>query len=771
VELLGDEEELSESLVSSWRGSKEMKPYDEVRDDEGRIRPVYEDVVQVVEKIQKKEPKRIDEFPVESQKGFSGDNRLYHVPRMLSEDDTLCLVRGVAQRAAALRCLILELQKHKQPKFSSLDCVKSGAVPETVLKRIAARAGRTFGFGGEKTRPGSLYWSMWYGPDIIRGPGPDGEYRWYVLEDNLGYVGGFGDLNLARRVLLGKKEHTPGFPELESTLGEDQTNEFYDELATHYARQVGNGERVVILYYPRSVRDDNEDRRVVQIFTKRGAAAVELPGTGGPVLGKPRLEVKGGRVYLITPPKDEKKEKKDAPKKDASKDAKDAKETKENKDTSKHYTGTKDESPKKNVKERSRSPARKKEYKTEKVGLVILLSEPIDIDPGHEAVQLRAAIQEARNRASNYDLEMKALTLQAKHAEKSLISVNNKVSFTDVEGNKHWLHMVGGKVDKDTQKLVGGKLIWTVQDKPEKKAKDAERVEGPLIWNESTSKLSEKEQWKGWACKPDAAGLKELQKNWVLSDMPVSAEKVKAKAEELRSVAEAASLLVRGRVNGSARRELFRLLRQDDKEEWDRLFNGKQCIPGLFEAYYAGKVKIANGPGFEMIEDKELCAHVDKLVRHFLNEEPILSTLPTHSFGSDPGLVRSVFDVPDMQCDFVIKRVDGRGGDAVWVGAKISREDFLSARPLVEAEPESFIVQKYTPLSQVDGHLVDLRAPALITSCAEELSGRLGAGVSPVLWGRGVPAEGGNGKVNISDRGFEFAIATTPSKPTLMSTD
>lgn len=402
--------------------------------------------------------------------------------------------------------------------------------------------------------------------------------------------------------------------------------------------------------------------------------------------------------------------------------------------------------------------------------MVILLSEPIDIDPGHQCVQLRAAIQEARNRAINYDLEMKNLTLQAKHAEKSVVAVNSKVQFTDTDGNKHSLHMVGGKVDKDTQKLCGGKLIWTCTEKG-KKAREAERVQGPLIWNEATSKLSEKENWMGWACKPDAAGLKELQKNWVLSDMPVEAEKVKAKAEELRSVAEQASSLgSRGGFNGSARRELTRLLRRDDKDEWDRVFNGKQCIPGLFEAYYAGKVKIANGPGFEMIEDKELCAHVDKLVRHFLNEEPILRTLPTHSFGSDPGLIRSVFDVPDMQSDFVIKRVDGRGGDAVWVGAKISRDEFVSARPLVEAEPESFIVQKYTPLSMVDGHLVDLRGPAFITSCPEELSGRLGAGVSPVLWGRGVPADGCNGKVNISDRGFEFAICTTPdNKP--MATD
>jgi hypothetical protein len=398
----------------------------------------------------------------------------------------------------------------------------------------------------------------------------------------------------------------------------------------------------------------------------------------------------------------------------------------------------------------------KKVEQVEPVGLVILLSEPLDVEPGHDAVKLRTAIAEARSRIDDYEGVQKKATLKAKHAEKTVVSVNGKVNFKDTDGNMYSLRSVGGKLDRSSNQMVGATLVWTVKEK----GQDPTQVTGPLRWNEATGKLSEDLNWFGWWCIPDAEGLKELRQKWILSDLPVEAERARRKADELKGLVEAAGLLVQGRVNSSARRELFRKLRRDDQEEWERLIEGQNGVPGLFQASSAGRVKISNGPGFELLEDKELCSHVDQLVRHYLGEEPILRTVPTYSFGSESGLLKAVFDNPEMQGNVVVKRVDGRGGDGVWVGAKISRADFLAARPAVEAEPEAFIVQKYTALSQVDGHLVDLRGHSFISNTSQELSGGPGVAVSPVLWGRGVVEEGGNGKVNISDRGFEFAIAS-----------
>lgn len=697
-----------------WPGSFKAKPYDEMADEKGKPRPAYASVIALMDQVVKTKPRRINEFPSESEKCFRGDNKLYHIPRMLLRKESDMLLAGISQRAQALRRLMIDVNSKKEMKVGQLSCVKSGALPKESLMRIATRAGEQWTqnlvhTNGQSKMPSSknLYWSMWYGPDIIRGADEKGGHQWYVVEDNLGYVGGFGDLPLARQVILGEANGSKGFPELKSHFENEPTGKLYDDMAAHYKSQVAEGEKVVVLYYNRTVRDDNEDRRLITLLRQRGIIPVQLPGEDGRVEGQAYLEVRNGRVFLVQPPpKTESKE---------------------------------------GGRARSRSPPRRE--KGEPVGLVVLLSEPTDVEPGHRSTKLRSAIDEARSRIQSYEEEEKTEVLKAQRAEKTILSVKNKVEFLDTEGNKNSLNMKGDK------------LIWTWTDG---NTKEYERIDGPIPWNASTSKMTFGDSFH---YKPEPEGLKKLEQAWVLSDLPIEAEQARAAAAVLRSAVDAVGQVISGRVNETAREELFRVLRRDDKEGWQRLVKGKQGVPGLLEAYYKGQVKVANGPGLVLVEDKELCSHMDKIIRHYLNEEPILKTIPTISFATQSDLIEVVFDNPINQPNVVVKRVDGRGGNAVWVGAKLPREEFLAARPLVVAEPEAFIIQKYTALSQVDGQLTDLRGPAFLTSSDEMLSGGVGVAVSPVLWGRGVPAAGSNGKVNISDSGFEFCVATASSSP------
>jgi len=716
-----------------WRGAEDAKYYDEMRDEDGQCRPAYATAVSVIEQILHSEPQRIDDFAVESLKGFRGDNCLYHIPRMLMKSETDTLVRGIAQRARAFRCFVLDMNKSRGAvmRADRLDCVRSKALPESVFRRVAARAGeKSTLYLTDHTIADNLYWSMWYGPDIIRGPDEEGGYQWYVVEDNLGYVGGFGDLTRARQVLTGPK----GFPELKATIGKNvsETEKFYNEMSAHYHGQVAEGERVVLLYYPRRDRSDNEDRRVIQLFNKRGVVAVPLPGEGGAPTDKPRLVVRDKRAVLIHPPPKRSARAKAAPSSPAP--------------SSPAPSSPGPSSPGPEQISDNASPEAEQENdqlagKEEPVGLVICLTEPCDAEPGHESTKVRSAIEQARSRIGDYEEEQRKQVLKAKRAEQSVIAVKEAVEFSGTDGGKYTLQMEGGK------------LVWVCSGKG---SHEVERINGPVGFNELNREIS----GNGWSCKPEPEALKKLENIWELKDIPWRAERARIIASELRTAVEKVGQLVGGRVNNSARKALFRLLRQEDKEGWKRLMHGQRGIPGLLEAYYAGGVKIANGPGFELLGDKELCAHVDKLVKHYLGEEPILRTIPTRSFASDTSLLSSVFDDPRAQGNVVVKRVDGRGGDAVWVGARLSRAEFMVARPLVVEEPEAFIVQKYTALSQVDGQLVDLRGPAFFYNGDDELSGGKGAAVSPVLWGRGVPADGSNGKVNISDRGFEFTIAT-----------
>jgi hypothetical protein len=384
----------------------------------------------------------------------------------------------------------------------------------------------------------------------------------------------------------------------------------------------------------------------------------------------------------------------------------------------------------------------------EPVGLVVLLSEAADVQPGHASTKLKSAIDNAKSHIEVHEEEVKEAILKAKGAEKSVSKVNGKVEVTGKHGCRNCLQMKGKK------------LVWTVYDTD---GNELDKINGPLGWNVLTNKLSglKPKDGKPYSCLFNADNVKALEKAWTLDDLPCEATRAQFWVDELKAAVEKVGQLVGGYANDKAPSELFRLLQLHDKEAWNTLIRGKRGVPNLLEAYYSGGVKLANGPGFVILDDKELCSHVESLVKYYLNEEPILRNIPTRSFATEPDLLHAVFDDPRSQENVVVKRVDGRGGDAVWVGAKLSRSDFLAARPLAEAEPDAFIVQKYTALSQVDGHLVDLRGPAFISSSNDMLTGGQGISVSPVLWGRGVPEKGGNGKVNISDAGFQFTVATS----------
>ena len=53
-------------------------------------------------------------------------------------------------------------------------------------------------------------------------------------------------------------------------------------------------------------------------------------------------------------------------------------------------------------------------------------------------------------------------------------------------------------------------------------------------------------------------------------------------------------------------------------------------VPGLFNAYRAGNVAIANAIGTGVADDKAVYAYVPAIIRFYLSEEPILPNVPTY---------------------------------------------------------------------------------------------------------------------------------------------
>jgi uncharacterized circularly permuted ATP-grasp superfamily protein len=66
-------------------------------------------------------------------------------------------------------------------------------------------------------------------------------------------------------------------------------------------------------------------------------------------------------------------------------------------------------------------------------------------------------------------------------------------------------------------------------------------------------------------------------------------------------------------------------------------------VAGLFNAYRAGNVTLANALGTGVADDKALYAYVPKLIKYFLGEDPILDnveTFPDDRSGRAPARAR-----------------------------------------------------------------------------------------------------------------------------------
>ena len=136
-------------------------------------------------------------------------------------------------------------------------------------------------------------------------------------------------------------------------------------------------------------------------------------------------------------------------------------------------------------------------------------------------------------------------------------------------------------------------------------------------------------------------------------------------------------------------------------------------VPGIMEAYRAGRVALANAPGTGVADDKVIYAYVPKMIAYYLDEEPLLPNVPTY-LAWDDGDRAYVLDNLD---ELVVKAANESGGYGMLVGphATPAERDAFAAR--VKAEPRNYIAQPTLALSRVptivgdaiEGRHVDLR--------------------------------------------------------------
>jgi uncharacterized circularly permuted ATP-grasp superfamily protein len=133
----------------------------------------------------------------------------------------------------------------------------------------------------------------------------------------------------------------------------------------------------------------------------------------------------------------------------------------------------------------------------------------------------------------------------------------------------------------------------------------------------------------------------------------------------------------------------------------------------------AGTVTCVNAFGAGVVDDKLMHAYVEKMVRFYLDEEPLLSSVRTYDVGV-PDVRSAVLERID---ELVIKPRAGFGGVGVVVAPHAEQDDLRRIAAEVARDPEGYVAQETIMLSRhptaAGGRLeprhVDLRPFVLLT--------------------------------------------------------
>ncbi len=118
-------------------------------------------------------------------------------------------------------------------------------------------------------------------------------------------------------------------------------------------------------------------------------------------------------------------------------------------------------------------------------------------------------------------------------------------------------------------------------------------------------------------------------------------------------------------------------------------------VPGLFNAYRAGNVTLANAIGTGVADDKSTYLYVPQMIEFYLNEKPVIDNVPTYRLGNPDDLGYVLNHLSEL----VVKEVHGSGGYGMLVGPTSTRQQIENFRKIIEANPANYIAQPTLALS------------------------------------------------------------------------
>ncbi len=143
-------------------------------------------------------------------------------------------------------------------------------------------------------------------------------------------------------------------------------------------------------------------------------------------------------------------------------------------------------------------------------------------------------------------------------------------------------------------------------------------------------------------------------------------------------------------------------------------------IPGIMRSWKQGKVAIANAPGCGVADDKVIYAYVPDMIRYYLNEEPLLSNVPTWLCRNEEDKQHVLANLKDL----VVKPANESGGYGMLVGPHASEEKIKEFYQLILDDPNNYIAQPTLSLSVSPTTCGDTIAPRHVDLRPFILSGK-----------------------------------------------
>jgi uncharacterized circularly permuted ATP-grasp superfamily protein len=124
-------------------------------------------------------------------------------------------------------------------------------------------------------------------------------------------------------------------------------------------------------------------------------------------------------------------------------------------------------------------------------------------------------------------------------------------------------------------------------------------------------------------------------------------------------------------------------------------------VKGIMDVFRAGRVTLANAPGTGVADDKVIYAYVPKIIKYYLDEDPILNNVPTYLCSEKKDCDHVLANLNKL----VVKAANESGGYGMLIGPTATSEQIQSFAAAIKARPRNYIAQPIVNLS---------RAPVLV---------------------------------------------------------